>query len=779
MKSYLDLISISAKVHKKRSRMTRFCIVLAVLLVTAIFGMADMEMRSQKTQEIKHSGNWHVMFSDIGEKAAAKIAARPEVEFSGWYAKFDEKEGYAIGGKAVGAVGVDADVSDRMLPIKIIKGSYPSNKVQVALNANAAGTLGIGLGDTVSLEHPGDAPLKFTVSGFFEGTPEMQKQDACVMLMTTEGLAAAFPRETYKSSTYLVQLSQYCNMQSVISDITKQNGFSEKQVLQNGNLLAVLGQSDNSYVLGLYGTAAVLFVLVLLAGVLMLAGSLNSNVVQRTEFFGMMRCLGATKKQIMRFVRREGLQWCKTAIPLGLGIGTVLIWALCAVLKILSPVYFAEMPAFAVSWIGIFSGVAVGLATVLLAVRAPAKRAARVSPLAAVSGNSRSDAPVRTAARTAVLPIETALGVHHAVSAKKNFLLMVGSFSLSIVLFLCFSATVDFMHHAVRPLKPWTPDLSIVSRDNSCSVPAGLSETLSKRAEVKRVYGRMVAYDVPAKVNGRDRKINLISYEDHQFAWAKDSLLEGSVDEVREKDDRVLAVYGTGSALRVGDTISLRFENGQKEVSVAGELSNVPFDGKSSTETVICSEAAFRKLTGQTDYTVLDIQLSNDAGESDINEIRTLAGSGLKFSDQRASNREAKGSFYAMALFIYGFLGVIALITVFNIVNSIAMSVSARVKQYGAMRAIGMSGRQLVKMIAAEAVTYSAAGSVAGCALGLPLHRMIFEKMVTAHWGDPWRLPLGMLAVIVAIVVVTSLLAVYAPAKRIRSMSIVDTINAQ
>ena len=52
MKHYLDLVPISAKVHRKQSRMSIFCIVLAVFLVTTIFGMADMFVRSQiiKTQ---------------------------------------------------------------------------------------------------------------------------------------------------------------------------------------------------------------------------------------------------------------------------------------------------------------------------------------------------------------------------------------------------------------------------------------------------------------------------------------------------------------------------------------------------------------------------------------------------------------------------------------------------------------------------------------------------------------------------------------------------------
>lgn len=74
----------------------------------------------------------------------------------------------------------------------------------------------------------------------------------------------------------------------------------------------------------IYGIAAVLFVLVLLAGILMISGSMNSNVAQRTKFFGMMRCIGASSQQIIRFVRLEALNWCKIAIPLGLILGTAI-----------------------------------------------------------------------------------------------------------------------------------------------------------------------------------------------------------------------------------------------------------------------------------------------------------------------------------------------------------------------------------------------------------------------------------------------------------------------
>ena len=50
MKSYLSLIPISAKVHKRQNRMTVLCIIFAVFLVTAIFSMAEMGIRMEQTR---------------------------------------------------------------------------------------------------------------------------------------------------------------------------------------------------------------------------------------------------------------------------------------------------------------------------------------------------------------------------------------------------------------------------------------------------------------------------------------------------------------------------------------------------------------------------------------------------------------------------------------------------------------------------------------------------------------------------------------------------------
>ncbi len=67
MKSYLSLIPISAKVHRRQNRMTLLCIIFAVFLVTAVFSMADMGVRMEQTRLMKKHGG--LSLQDLGGSA--------------------------------------------------------------------------------------------------------------------------------------------------------------------------------------------------------------------------------------------------------------------------------------------------------------------------------------------------------------------------------------------------------------------------------------------------------------------------------------------------------------------------------------------------------------------------------------------------------------------------------------------------------------------------------------------------------------------------------------
>ena len=783
MKNYLDLVPISAKVHRKQNRMSIICIVLAVFLVTAIFGMADMFIRGQILQTQQENGNWHIGIRNISDEDATLISSRPEVAILADYGvlNYRGEQDYTLSGKNVVICGSsESHVTEIFNTLD--EGQFPTNENEALITNNAKDILDLEIGEQIVITLPNGDEMSYTISGFLNNAAKLMSEDSYGVFLTTEGFRAIYPNDISSNpSDYTMRYVQFNNTRNIqhsIAEIKQQFGLSDEQVSENTELLGLLGQSSNSFMLQVYAVAVVLFILVLIAGILMITSSMNSNVAQRTEFFGMVRCIGTTPKQVMRLVRKEALNWCRFAIPLGVVGGIVLVWVLCAILRQLSPEFFGGMPAFSISYPSVIAGIVVGLLTVLLAARSPAKKASKVSPLAAVSGNANDLQPVKKAANTKFFKIETSLGIHHAKASKKNFILMIGSFSVSIILFLAFSVTIDFMNHTLTPLQPWTADISVISPENTCSVKAEYIEELRQNSAVKNAYGRMFAYNVPVIVNGEEKVVDLISYEDMQFDWAKDYLLSGSLEKAQSETNTGLIVFDSQNDIEAGNVITLNLNGSQADLEIVGVVSQCPFNNSPGVGKLICSEDTFRKLTGETDYTIIDIQLSKKATENDVRDIHSLVGSQYTFSDERMGNSNTRGAYYCFGLFIYGFLVLIALITLFNIIKSIAMSVAAKMKQYGAFRAIGLSNRQLAKMIVAEASTYAITGIICGSILGITCNKVLFGKLITHHWGDAWSVPLVELGIIIVVVAIAVILAVRNPIKKMKETSIVDTISA-
>ncbi len=792
MRSYLSLIPISAKVRRRQNRMTLVCIMIAVFLVTAVFSMADMTVRMETNRAVEKNGNWHLLLQGVEESTAERISGRKDVAAFMWYNTINGnlKEDYYFEGRKAALCATEGASADILGGVT--EGHFPENEKEVMLTENAKTSLGIKTGDTVTVEMP-TGSIAYTVSGFNKAdAAKVMQYDAVIVFMDREAFEKVCTKEHVSDAApnYYIQLKSRVNARKAIDGIKREYGLTEEQVGENIALLAATGFSTNSYILGLYFVAAVLAALILLAGVFMIAGSLNSNVAERTQFFGMLRCIGASRGQVVKLVRLEALNWCRIAVPSGVVLGILVTWALCAILRMLVSSEFEPMPVFEVSGIGILCGIVIGILTVLIAAKAPAKRAASVSPVMAVSGNAAGMERVRHAKSTRFLRIETTLGIYYAVSAKKNLVLMTGSFALSIILFLSFSVVIEWVHHALNPLRPYAPDCSVMSEDRSSSIDHALAGKIGGQDCIERVFGRMYQ-NIPAKFEGKESSIDLISYEENQFQWAEKELAGGDMSKVFEDGNFVLVVYDKSNTLAVGDKIELygmeagnvekaAQRNGEQPagaiLEVAGILEDSPFDS-TDIPTVICSEETFTKLTGIRDYAVIDMQFRKGVTEEEVNAIHALAGEGYLFSDRRAGNREIMNVYWGFNLFVYGFLAVISLITVLNIINSIAMSVSAKIRQYGAMRAVGMDGRQVTKMIAAETVTYVVLGFFAGCMIGIPLHRLLYHKMITAYFGAVWELPVLPLLVIVLLMVLAAVAAAYRPSKRIREMAVTDVIN--
>lgn len=777
MRNYLDLIPISAKIHRRQTRMTRWCIVISVFLISAIFGMADMFLQSQKKLAIMTDGAWHVMFREVDEEQMALLAARPEVKTVSRYAATNYRldRGYETGGVPTVLCGFDETFFELYPAVRLLDGIYPEEKGEVLVTEGMRKRQGLSPGDLVEVVTP-DGSLSLRISGIVEDTSMMLQTDAFGVFMSTDTYLSYFRDVTLQEDfAYYVEFVPHCRIQKAIEEICGELHISKEQVSENARLMGSMMQSSDQYIMVLYLTAFLLAALVAVSGMMMILGSMNSNVAQRTEFFGMMRCLGATGKQVRHYVRAEALFWCFRSVPQGLAFSVVMVWGLCRMLKVITPTWFGEMPGWGISLPGLIFGTLIGLVTVLAASRTPARKASEVSPLTAVSGNASQVSAGKGEVYTGRMHVETALGLHHAAGSRKNLILLTASFALSIILFLGFGIGVDFMKHAIVTLRPYTPDVSVVSPDNSCAIPRSLYRELQENEDIRRVFGRSFAYDLQAEVGGVEKTVMLVSYETYQFDWAAGDLRQGDLEHVTDGSG-VLLVEKPGFAVDTGSEITLETAQGTQQVTVAGVLKDAPFDGGEDVGTLICSEGLFRELTGENGYTILDIQLRNRSDES-VEKIRSAAKEAYSFSDSRSHNREMRAVYFSFALFVYGFLAVVALIAAFHIINSIGMSVSARMRQYGAMRAIGISIRQLQTMIAVETLTYLLGGLAEGLLLGLPLHYCLYRQAITARWGDAWGIPLAECLVIAAVMTASAAAALTGPIRKIRKMSVVDTIS--
>ena len=524
-------------------------------------------------------------------------------------------------------------------------------------------------------------------------------------------------------------------------------------------------------------TAVIFFVLILTAGVLMISSSINSNLTQRTKFFGMMRCIGMSKQQIIHFVKLEALNWCKTAIPIGVTLGIIITWGFCAVLRFLVGEEFSDIPLFGISIAGIISGMIVGIVAVLIAARTPAKRAAKVSPVTAASGNSEITGNRNHAVKINLFKIETALGIHHAVAATKTLILMTGSFALSTILFLSFSVLVEFVGY-IMPQSAAAADINISSVDVLNGVDRALLDSIGTMDGVKRIFGRRSVFNIPAQLNSNAVEIDMISYDDFDLnCLVKDDMLKkgSDISKVYGNSHYVLATWDKGSSLEIGDKIFVADE----EFEIAGLLKYNPFssDGLTNGEiTLITSDDTFIHLTGITDYSLIMIQTTSDVTDEDVTAIRDILDPGCTLNDLR--DQRTSGTYIAFVFCIYAFLAIIALVTVLNIVNSISMSVSSKIKSYGAMRAVGMNEHQITKMIVAEAFTYALLGGLVGSIVGLIVYRLLYNILIAAHFSYAiWSLPTIPLRIILLFVCMAASIAAYIPAKRIRNMAITETIN--
>lgn len=803
MRNYLALVPKYLAAHKKRTDLAIISVALSVALVTAIFSMLDVFLRFEKIQVIHDYGNYHLLIKDASAQEMQAIASRIDVEEAGRWIELGQA---SINGVRCAVGALDENLADN-LNIKVIAGKYPAAKNEIMLEQWAVEShrLNVKINDTVRISSPGHVEREFKVSGIYNDLANMKAKAVPGVLMSLDGAAAIKPGAELSYIVLFKRGVKILNAEKEIKDTLK---IADERIQRNERLLAVIGQSKHKAAVEIYTTGAILFLIVLIAGVMMIYNTFNISVMERVRQFGLLRCIGASRSQIRKLVEREGLAITLRAIPIGVIAGVIVTFILSAILKFYNDSIFARMPLFNISISGIIAGIATGFLTVFIASFLPARKAAMVSPINAVtgSGDIKISRSKKRGLLTKVFRVEIAMGINNAVMKKKTLFLMSCSIAISIILFLGFQVFVDFMHAGMKTTKPYTPDISLTSE---YGISGNLYKKLSDIDGVKKAYGRRFAYveaafdaarlteaykkqvgNIEVKDNGLfvpPENSWLISYDRNQLNWAKRDLIDGTLDEDKlNARNGIIAVMTNVRKgvtintvnLQLGDKVYIKTPAGTRELTVMGRLRSVPFnDSKLNLATFIATEKLFTELAGESPYQIIDIQLKKRNQEQTVKEIKGMLDSSITLHDARQKNAELDQAFLTMAVFVYGFVAVIALISILNIINTMNTSVASKTRYLGVMRAVGMSGAQMDKMVLAEAATYSLTGCLAGCVLGVMLQRALIADLLSS-FRIVWRFPLAQIILIWILTLLVTALSVISPLKRIKARGISEVIGS-
>lgn len=802
MTSYLSLVPKYLSMHKKKSQLIIISVAIAVALVTGIFSMLDSFLQFEKIQIIHDYGNYHFLIKNATEEEINFINNRVDVKNAGSWISIDSD--CFLNGKPANLGALAENFAPNMNCI-ILEGDYPIREDEVIIEEWAAEKQSLEIGDIITLTLNDHVNKQYIISGIYNDIGATKASDIPGILLSTLG---AKNLDIEKINFFLVEFKKGVNINKSVEEIKSYLKLESSRIGLNDRLLAVIGQSKNQSALGLYTTGIILFCIVLIAGVMMIYNTFNISVTERIRQFGLLRCIGASPHQIKKLVKREGLYVTLKAIPIGLLAGIIMTFICTAVLKFYNPSLFGSIELFYVSTIGVVTGIILGFLTVFMASLLPANKAAKVPPVNAVTGiNEIKISKKRKHGRlTHLFKAEIALGMNNAFMKKKTLILMSCSIAISIMMFLGFQVFIDFMYSAMKTNKPYTPDISIASEK-------GLSQDLYKQIEdldgIKRVYGRMFSYvnatfdaskltthyknlvgDITLTEDGLfipPEPSWLISYDKNQLKWAKLDLIEGTLSEEKlNAQNGVIAVVSTlrkgitseTNSLKLGDMIYIDTPSGRQELKVMGILRSVPFsDSSLNLTTFITTENIFKSLTDETSYKIISIQLTKRGQEDTIDKIKRLLSDDMSFFDQRQQNAEITQAFMTMAIFIYGFVIVIALISILNIINTMNTSVASKIRYLGVMRAIGMSGDQLNKMILVEASTYSFTGSVLGCVFGILLQKVLITNLLS-DLKLTWQFPLTQLGIILVLVMLVTVISIINPLKRIKAQKITDVMSS-
>ena len=803
--------------YKSKNILIGIAIILTTLLLFVIpsIGKDMVEVNFAVINKIYPT--WHALYRNVDESTVMKLAAHHDVKTYGLRsdAGYMNLEDATVSMMYMDRTGME------LYKVKLKEGQLPQKENDIVVSKGILEALGQNgkIGDTITVPYQilKDDGLDYTkekdfrICGFLADNESSKEQKQYTSLVSEAFLKAEIPVEQVKYRFLLQVNGQKGNTTAdyteTIQNIARQFGISEDDMNINTEYLAA-NYVDPATIPVIVG----IMLIVVLAGIITIYSVYYVSMNQRVREFGKLKAIGATKRQLRQIVLREGMGVALFAIPIGLLIGTVAVKVVLLqfvehakdsnvlITEAYKVVAKGEVQLY-YWWIYLLA-IAVTLCTVYLSLMKPMRMAAKVSEIEAMRYQGGSKRQKSSRKGYQFLNIGRLTKRNLAENKKKSTITIVsmavtGIFVMMVATVLSCANPMESAkssivgQYEISPIvesgNKEHPEYEWAEVQKNNPLNEGLKQQIEELDGVERV-------DVftALKVSGGpfEEKIGteFINGVPEEYAEElKKGITEGNVtyEELKSGDKVILdrALLHWDPDIKVGDKLKLNIHDGdntfQKEIEVAaiGEYGT----GLTNYNCLIMAKEGAEKLTINNSSSYFQVIADKDYDEALEASLQAIVdGSGrLQMRTWKNEYDTWENAIQMTRGACYAFIIILAAISIMNLINTMINSVHVRKKELGMMQAIGMSDRQLMKMLQLEGIFYTVGtliisigvGSLAGYPLFLYAKRTGMFDISTYHYPVT-----AAIIIILTLFVIQMLLAIFI-AKSVRKDSLIERIR--
>jgi putative ABC transport system permease protein len=571
----------------------------------------------------------------------------------------------------------------------------------------------------------------------------------------------------------------------------------------------------------------------LFVGAFLIFNTFSITVAQRTREFALLRVLGAKRKQVLRSVLAEGLVLGVVGSAVGLALGIAVASGLKALFKAFGA--DLPSTGMVIGTRTIVVSLLVGTIVTLISTIVPAIRATRVPPLAALregldSGHKRSRwatplAAVLTLGGLAVM----ALGLFGGAKASAALSLMgLGAVATFLgVAFLSPRLVGPIAGFVGRPFERFRGITGRIARENTVRFPGRTAVTAGALMVGVALVTFASVFAAGAKTTFRDAVHNgsraqaVVENTDGfssfspqatqavarvpgvkevaaiRFAQGKVGGKKQGVTGVdartfpdlyhsgwKQGDDGTLRALGDGqvivskkysenNSVKVGDTLKVQTA---KALTVPLKVTGILDDKGGLTGDLLVANQVLERDFGSRKDGFVFVGYDGSRPEKQVKaSIDKMLDDQFPEAESKTNSefiKQQEGQVDQLLALIYALLAMAIIVSLFGIVNTLVLSISERVRELGLLRAIGMSRRQVRRVIRYEAIITALIGAVIGMALGIVLSVLVTRAID----GFKLSIPIGSLVVLLVLAAFAGVLAAILPARRASRLNVLESL---